>query len=108
MWAWQRAARPGKVPGSCFPGGSVVPTRALLRVRMEGRGDAGAGRLAGSTVGCPVLTARLQLVDMWRAAAGSLPALPAATLYSQALVKIVDGSFMMVSHKGEAGGRRDA
>ncbi len=41
---------------------SVVPARVLLRVRMEGRGsgDAGAGHLTGSTVGCHVLAARLR------------------------------------------------
>ncbi len=52
----------GQGAGALSPCGGVVSARVLLRVRIEGggSGDAEAGRLAGSTVGCHVLAARLR------------------------------------------------
>ena len=89
----------GQGAGALSPCWGFVCARVLLRVRMEGRGsgDAGAGHLAGSTVGCHVLAARLRFCGtVARCRGGAFWRSRAATLYSQYLEKMVDGNSMIL------------
>ena len=102
---------PGQGAGTLSPCGGVVSAPVLLRARMEGRGsgDAGAGRLAGSTVGCHVLAARLRFcgaVARLRGGPSGAVVRPLRTL--RILRRNSRWQVYDVSHQDKAGGRGDA